>query len=80
MIIRMKKDLNINILRINMDYKVQYILNNNYYLKRFLRENSNFYKDLIRNPNYINELNEIMKKEYDQNPTMKLTRHGKKRN
>ena len=47
-----------------MDYKVQYILNNNYYLKRFLRENSNFYKDLIRNPNYINNLNEIMKKEY----------------
>lgn len=47
-----------------MDYKVQYILNNNYYLKRFLRENSNFYKDLIRNPNFINNLNEIMKKEY----------------
>ena len=47
-----------------MDYKIQYLLNNNYYLKKFLRENSNYYKDLIRNPNFINNLNEIMKKEY----------------
>ncbi len=58
------KDLSISILRINMDYHVQYILNNNYYLKRFLRENSRYYKDLIRNPNFIYKLNEIMKKEY----------------
>ena len=47
-----------------MDYQVQYILNQNYYLKRFLRENSWYYKNIIRNPNFINNLNEIMKKEY----------------
>ncbi len=32
-----------------MDYRVQYILNNNFYLKKYLRENSNYYKGLIRN-------------------------------
>ncbi len=47
-----------------MDYHVQYILNNNYYLRKFLRENSKYYKDLIRNSDFIYELNEIMKKEY----------------
>ncbi len=47
-----------------MDYQVQYILNQNYYLKRFLRENSWYYKNIIRNPNFINEMNELMKKDY----------------
>ena len=47
-----------------MDYQVQYIINNNQYIKRYLRENSRFYKDIIRNPYFINNLNEMMKKEY----------------
>ena len=47
-----------------MDYQIQYILSNNYYLKKYLRENSRFYKDIIRNPNYISNLNEMMKKDY----------------
>ena len=47
-----------------MIYKNQLILNNNVYLKRFLRENSHFYKNLIRNPEFIMELNEMMKKTY----------------
>ena len=47
-----------------MDYQVQYILNSNIYLKKFLRENSGFYKSLIRNPNFIDNLNEMMRKEY----------------
>lgn len=47
-----------------MIYENQLILNNNVYLKRFLRENSHFYKNLIRNPEFIMELNEMMKKTY----------------
>ena len=47
-----------------MHYQIQLIINNNLYLKRNLRENSRFYKELIRNPYFINELNERMKKEY----------------
>ena len=47
-----------------MHYQIQLIINNNLYLKRYLRENSRFYKELIRNPYFINELNERMKKEY----------------
>lgn len=47
-----------------MPIKVQYILNSNLYLKKYLRENSFYYKELIRNPNFINELNNLMKKEY----------------
>ena len=55
-----------------MSLKVQYILNSNPYLKRFLRENSIYYKDLIRNPNFINELINLMKKEYRLNLPAKL--------
>ncbi len=47
-----------------MSINIQYILNNNIYLKKFLRENSFYYKNLIRNPFFINELNNIMKEKY----------------
>ena len=47
-----------------MDYRVQYILSNNFYLRNYLRENSNFYKEIIRNPDFIYKLNDIMKKRY----------------
>ena len=47
-----------------MNIKIQYILNNNLLLKRYLREHSYYYKNLIRNPNFINEMNELAKKEY----------------
>ena len=39
-------------------------LNSNSYLKKYLREHSYYYKNLIRNPSFINELNELMRKEY----------------
>ncbi len=39
-------------------------LNSNTYLKKYLREHSYYYKNLIRNPSFINELNELMRKEY----------------
>ena len=47
-----------------MTTEIQYILNNNPLLKKFLRENSFYYKMIIRNPNSIHELIDLMKKEY----------------
>ena len=55
-----------------MQIKVQYILNSDPYLKRYLRENSHYYKDLIRNPNFIRELNALMKQAYKLNFPAKL--------
>lgn len=55
-----------------MQIKIQYILNNNPYLKKFLREHSFYYKNLIRNPNFINELNDMMKNEYKLNLPSRL--------
>lgn len=42
----------------------QYIIKENMYLKKFLRENSYYYKNLIREPNFIFKLSKIMKEEY----------------
>lgn len=47
-----------------MNIKIQYLLNSNPLLKKFLREHSNYYKNIIREPNFINEINELMKREY----------------
>ena len=47
-----------------MNINIQYILNNNQLLKRYLREHSNYYKDLIRNPSFISEIVDLMKKDY----------------
>ena len=47
-----------------MDIKIQYLLNNNMIIKKYLREHSNYYKDLIRNPSFINELIKLMKIDY----------------
>lgn len=42
----------------------QYYLNNNLLLKKFLHENPKYYKILNRDPNYIKELEQIMKEKY----------------
>lgn len=47
-----------------MNINIQYILNNDLLLKRYLREHSSYYKNIIRNPSFINELYLLMKKEY----------------
>ena len=54
-----------------MTYEIQLLLASNPYLKRYLRENSKFYKNLLRNPLFIHELVNLMKKEY------KLTFHDR---
>lgn len=60
----MKKDQNINILRISMLLRDQYIIKENLQLKRFLRENSYYYKNLNRDQRFIYQLANMMKKEY----------------
>lgn len=47
-----------------MNIRIQYILNSDIYLKKYLREHSFYYKELIRNPDFIKKLHELMKKEY----------------
>lgn len=57
-----------------MNVKIQFMLDNSPLLKRFLREHSNYYKNIIRNPSYINTIIELMKKEYKLTLPDKLTR------
>ena len=47
-----------------MDIKLQYLLDSNPILKKYLREHSSYYKNIIRNPAFINEIMELAKKEY----------------
>ena len=47
-----------------MNINVQFMLDANPYLKKYLREHSYYYKDLIRNPAIINNIEDLMKKEY----------------
>ena len=47
-----------------MDVRIQFALNNDIYLKKYLREHSYYYKDLILNSNFLSNLYQLMKKEY----------------
>ncbi len=47
-----------------MNIKVQFILEGNPYLKRYLQEHSGYYKNLIRDPSFIQKLEELMRNEY----------------
>ena len=47
-----------------MNINIQFMLDNDPILKKYLREHSNYYKNIIRNPNSIYEIIELMKKEY----------------
>ena len=40
------------------------MLDANPYLRKYLREHSGYYKNIIRNPSFINQIEEFMKKEY----------------
>ena len=55
-----------------MPIKIQYLLNSNPLLKKYLRENSYYYKRLIRQPDSINEMLDEMKKTYKINIPSKL--------
>ena len=47
-----------------MNIKIQFMLESNPILKKYLREHSYNYKNIIRNPEYINTIIDMMKKEY----------------
>ena len=47
-----------------MNINIQFMLDNDPILRKYLREHSNYYKNIIRNPNSIYEIIELMKKEY----------------
>ena len=47
-----------------MNFEIQNLLNKEPLLKKFLRENSFYYKDIIRNPNNIKVVLDLMKKKY----------------
>lgn len=57
-----------------MDIKTQIAVRNNPNLYRFLREYSYWYKYLNRNPDFLNDVIEEMKKIYKLNPSDKLER------
>lgn len=57
-----------------MNIKVQFMLDSNPLLKRYLREHSNYYKDIIRTPNSINNIIELMKTEYNLTVPDKLSK------
>jgi len=47
-----------------MSINNQFYLNNNLLLKKFLHENPRYYKNVNRNPEFIYELEKIMKEKY----------------
>jgi len=55
-----------------MNYEIKNIINSNILLKKYLRENSFYYKNLIRNPLFINTLIEFMKRDYKLTVSDKL--------
>lgn len=47
-----------------MNIKIIYMLDSNPIIKKYLREHSYYYKDIIRDPSFINEIIDLAKKEY----------------
>ena len=41
-----------------MHIRIQFMLDTNPYLKEYLRKHSEYYKNIIRNPMFINEIEE----------------------
>ena len=57
-----------------MRYDIYYKINNDINLKRFLRENSYWYKELNRNPNSFKHFVEDMKVKYKLTTKDKINR------
>lgn len=51
-----------------MQVKTRLIINSNPNLKQYLKEHSYWYKYLNRTPNYLKDMEEMMKKEYKLTP------------
>lgn len=57
-----------------MTLEVQFTIKNNPYLGRYIRENSNWYKILNRNPSMIRLFEEEVKTNYKLRPTDRLSK------
>ncbi len=57
-----------------MNIRIQFMLDANPLLKRYLREHSSYYKDIIRNPIFINNIIDSMKRDYKLTIPDKLER------
>ncbi len=47
-----------------MNIKIQFMLDNDPLLNKYLKAHSNYYKNIIRNPQFIYEIINLMKNEY----------------
>lgn len=59
-----------------MQVQTRIIINNNLDLKRYLKEHSYWYKYLNRNPIYLKEMEEAMKKDYKLTTSDKIQKIG----
>lgn len=57
-----------------MNLELQYKINADYNQRKFLRENSHWYKHLNRNKNYYKNFLDDMKDKYKLKPTDKLAK------
>lgn len=57
-----------------MNLELQYKINGDYNQKRFLHENSNWYKFLNRHPKYYKNFIDDMKDKYKLKPTDKIAK------
>ena len=57
-----------------MNIRIQFLLDSNPLIKRYLREHSNYYKNIIRNPESIKIIVDLMKKEYNLTFSDKLSK------
>ena len=57
-----------------MNIKIQMMLDTNPYIKSYLRKHSKYYKDIIRNPLFIFEIENLMKREYGLTVPQKLNK------
>ncbi len=57
-----------------MTIEIQYKLKNNPYYLRYIRQNSNWYKILNRNPNLFKKFEEEVKEVYQLRPTDRISK------
>ena len=63
-----------------MNLDLQFKINNDANLKRYLRENSHWYKTLNRHPEYFDEFVQEMKEKYKLTTTDKINEMADKMN
>lgn len=59
-----------------MQVETRIFINNNPNLKKYLKEHSTWYKYLNRNPRFLKDMEEEMKKEYKLTPEDRIEKIG----